>query len=185
MNNESNNPNDPHTTGPISLGKDRTRDSNPPYQPFTPQPAFSSPPSEHEGPKRHSKLGVTSFILALVSVVLFIMMIVFGSVFVKQIANSDIVLADPADTAAFEASLQAAIEDLGQEFIVPIMLAIVSLFAAIGISFVGLILGVIGAFSKVRKRVFSVVGIILNGIIVLGTIGVGILGLVMAVAGQA
>ncbi|NIK76893.1 hypothetical protein FHS15_002018 [Paenibacillus castaneae] len=182
MNNEHDNSNDPHTGHTIGLEKQDTSSSA-----FSPNPfesGFSNPPFVPEVPKTHSKLGVASFILALVAVVLFIVAIAFGSVFVKQIVDSNIVLADPSDRAAFEASLQNYLEDLGKEFFIPVMIAVMSVLAAMALSFVGLILGIIGAFTKMRKKAYSVVGIIINGLIVVSTIGFFIIGLVFAAAGS-
>lgn len=50
------------------------------------------------------------------------------------------------------------------------------------IHFVGLILGIAGAFQKQRKRLFAVLGIVLNGILVLAAATVCILALSLVVA---
>jgi len=50
------------------------------------------------------------------------------------------------------------------------------------IHFVGLVLGIAGAFQKERKRLFAVLGIVLNGLLVISAVTICILALSLVVA---
>ncbi|MBD2872586.1 hypothetical protein [Paenibacillus arenilitoris] len=162
-------------------GSEHGQDHPYPNDPYAARPVFSSPIPPQEAPMKQSGLGIASFVLALISLVLLIVAFVFGSMFADQIVNGDLALADPNDTAAFQQSLEA----LGGDVLVPVMLAGLSVLAAVGISFIGLILGIIGAFSKNRKKVFGVIGIVLNAILVVGAILLFVLSLALGAAGVA
>lgn len=144
------------------------------FEHYPPGPGFTSTPPVEEGPKKQSGLGIASFIISLVSVVLIIASIALVASFAGDIANNELLLNDPA-----------AIESMDQETLVPIMLAGLSILASIGVAAVGLILGIISAFSKTRRKVFGVIGIILNGIIVIGAIGLVIVGLALGASAVA
>lgn len=104
---------------------------------------------------------------------LLIIALVSGSSSVDQIVNSDLILADPNDTAAF----QASIESLGEEVLVSVVLAVVCIFGAGFISFIGLILAIIAACSSKRRRLFGVIGIVLNVVVIVGGISLFIAGI--------
>ncbi|WP_054023657.1 hypothetical protein [Bacillus sp. FJAT-28004] len=136
-------------------------------EPYASRPVFSNEQPINEGPKKHSGIGITSFIIGLLAVVLLIIAFVSGSTFADQIANTDITIADPSDTAAFQASIEA----LGQEVLVSMMLAIVCIFGAGLLSLAGLVLAIIGAVSSKRRKTFGVIGIVLNILVFVGGIG--------------
>ncbi|WP_169085395.1 hypothetical protein [Paenibacillus sp. PL91] len=164
------------------MENERTNGTNlpPENDPFASRPVFSNEPSPYEGPKKHSGLGIASLIIGLISVVLLIIAIVSGSSFADQIGNNN--LPDPsADTAAF----QASIEELGQEVLASMVIAIFCIFGAGLISLVGLILAIIGAFSSKRRKVFSVVGIVLNVLVFVGGIGLFFAGIASIAANVA
>lgn len=140
--------------------------------PYTTKPVFSNEQAVPEGPKKHSGLGIASFIIGLLSVVLLIIAIVSGSSFADQIANTDISIADPSDTAAFQASIEA----LGEEVLVSLIIAIFCIIGAGLLSLVGLILAIIGAFSSKRRKLFSLIGIVLNILVFIGGIGLFVAG---------
>jgi hypothetical protein len=54
-----------------------------------------------------------------------------------------------------------------------------SLLVAAGLAVLGLILGIVGALQQGRKKVFSVLGIFINGGMILLVIGLMILGAAM------
>jgi len=135
-------------------------------EPYGSRPAFSNEQPLYEGPKNHSGIGITSFIIGLLSVVLLIIAFVSGSSFADQIANTDIIIADPSDKAAFQASIEA----LGQEVLVSMILAIACIFGAGLLSLAGLILAIIGAVSSKRRKTFGVIGIVLNILVFVGGI---------------
>ncbi|KRE35577.1 hypothetical protein [Paenibacillus sp. Soil522] len=138
-----------------------------PNDPYAARPVFSNELAVQEGPKKQSGLGIASFVIGLLSVVLLIIAIVSGSSFVDQIANTDLTIADPSDTAAFQESIEA----LGEEVLVSVIVAVFCIFGAGLLSLVGLILAIIGAFSGKRRKLFSVIGIVLNVLAFVGGIG--------------
>lgn len=69
------------------------------------------------------------------------------------------------------------VQSMEEEAIIPFMVVGFIIIAAIGVAFVGLVLGIIGAFSKTRRKVFSIIGIVLNGIIFVGAIALIFIGL--------
>ncbi|OBZ13405.1 hypothetical protein [Bacillus sp. FJAT-26390] len=148
-------------------------------EPFASKPVFSNDPTVYEGPKKQSGLGIASFIIGIIAVVLLVIAIVSGSSFTDQIASTE--LPDPsADRVAF----QNAIEDLGQEVLVSMVLAIFCIFSAGLISFVGLILAIIGVCSSKRRKMFSVIGIVLNVVVFVGGIALFFAG-ISAIAASA
>lgn len=144
------------------------------FAPYPPEPSFSSMPPDELGPKKQSGLGIASFIIALVSVVLIIVSIALVASFASDIANNELLLNDPT-----------AIESMEEEALVPVMLAGLSILASIGVAMIGLILGIISAFSKSRRKVFGVIGIILNGLIVIGAVGIVVVGLAIGASAVA
>ncbi|OMF31754.1 hypothetical protein BK133_15210 [Paenibacillus sp. FSL H8-0548] len=142
-------------------------------EPYASKPIFSNEHSDTIVVKKHSGLGIAAFIIGLISVVLLIIALVSGSSSVDQIVNSDLILADPNDTAAF----QASIESLGEEVLVSVVLAVVCIFGAGFISFIGLILAIIAACSSKRRRLFGVIGIVLNVVVIVGGISLFIAGI--------
>ncbi|MGO4183367.1 hypothetical protein AB4Z45_10525 [Paenibacillus sp. MCAF9] len=141
-------------------------------EPYGSRPVFSNDQTIYEGPKKHSGIGITSFIIGLLSAVLLIIAIVSGFSFADQIANTDVIIADPSDSAAFKASIEA----LGQEVLVSMMLTIVCIFGAGLLSLAGLILAIIGAVSSKRRKTFGVIGIVLNVVVFVGGIALFFVG---------
>jgi phosphoglycerol transferase MdoB-like AlkP superfamily enzyme len=144
------------------------------FAPYPPEPSFSSMPPGEAQPKKQSGLGIASFIIALLSVVLIIVSIALAATFAGDIANNELLLNDPT-----------AIESMDKEKLVPIMIAGLSILGSIGIAVIGLILGIISVFSKTRRKVFGVIGIILNGLIVIGTVGLVVVGMIIGAAAVA
>lgn len=132
-----------------------------------------SPPKE-DGPMKQSGLGIASFILALVTVLLVVGSIISATMFVSGVAG---------DTQGFLNEIEKMEEQntIPSEF-VSIMIAGLCMIASIGIALIGLILGIVGAVQKNRRKVFAIIGIVLNGLIVLGAAGIVIIGLLSAAA---
>ncbi|WP_138755464.1 hypothetical protein [Paenibacillus sinopodophylli] len=137
-----------------------------PNDPFESKPIFSNEPIIDSGPKKQSGLGIASFIIGLAAVVLLIIAFATGSSFTSQLADSNLIITDPEDTAA----VQAAFEELGETVFASLVVAIVCIFGAGFISFVGLILAIIAACSSKRRRLFGVIGIVLNVVVIIGGI---------------
>src|SRR5207302_2799213 len=92
--------------------------------------------------RKHSKLGIASFLVALGFPLLLLVLFVIPAVGYGRIDNQK-------DDEIF---------------------LIVIIFGGLGapiIHFVGLVIGIAGAFQKERKRLFAILGIVLNGILVL------------------
>ena len=90
----------------------------------------------------HSKLGIASFLIALAFPSLLLLLLAIPAVGYGRIDNQK-------DDEIF---------------------LIVIMFGGLGgpiIHFVGLVIGIAGAFQKERKRRFAILGIVLNGILVL------------------
>lgn len=103
---------------------------------------------------RHSGLGITSFVIALIAALfLFLLVIVAGLMEASSPGGMD------------EESIQAILVGL-------------LLFAGTGIDLVSLLLGIIALFQKDRKKVFAILGVVLSGVTLLGVGGLVILGLI-------
>jgi hypothetical protein len=100
----------------------------------------------------HSGLGIASFIIGLIVIVLTLLVVLL----------SVVVQANRAHRSTADA-----------------MLGISLLFGCVGLlaSVVGLGLGVAGVFQEDRNRTFAVVGIILNGLVILGTVALILIGM--------
>lgn len=96
---------------------------------------------EEEKAKRHSKTGISSFVIAIISISLFLLILTFP------------------------------LDDTNSELIIGLM----AIFAVI-IAFIGIVLGAIGCFAKEKKRVFAIIGVILNLMLVLFFISLMIFG---------
>ena len=109
------------------------------------------------GPRHlpHSGLGIASFIIGLVVVVIILLMVLLIGVLASNRANRN-----TAETMGVMTGL----------FVCGGALA----------SLVGLGLGMAGVFQEDRNRTFAVIGLILNGLIILGTAALFIIGMAFA-----
>ncbi len=105
-----------------------------------------------EQTRKHSGLGIASFAL---------------SIFVGLAAIALVVVA-----GVMEASSAGGIDE---ESVFALIVGL-SVFAVIGMNFVGVGLGIAGLFQSNRLKVFPILGVIFNGLVVLGLIGLMILG---------
>ncbi|XEC96415.1 hypothetical protein AB6A23_07685 [Paenibacillus tarimensis] len=120
-------------------------------QPFT---QVAEPESGQEVPLKQSGLGVASFIIGIVSIIA-----VIGCAIAATAGISEFISANGALEIEDPESLQ-----MNSAIIISGLLILVSL----GLSFIGFILGVIGLFMKRRRKVFGIIGVILNGLLVFG-----------------
>lgn len=116
---------------------------------------------------KHSGLGISSFVLAIISILVFII----GIIMVVA-ASADFVNMSPSE---IESEMMAG---AGGDF-AAIVGAGLLLMLAIGISIIGLILGIIGLVIKNRKKIFGILGVVLNGLMVLGIVFLMIIGLAL------
>lgn len=143
----------------------------PEENPYASQPAFSSEPPIVEGRMKHSGLGIASFVMAIIAILLGVLGMILSVVFVAQAAE------DPT-SLLIEAESGTIPEGVGS-----ILAAVVLMFLGVGISFIGLILGIVGIFAKNRRKVFAIIGLVVNGLITLGMLLLFLLGLAGSVAG--
>ncbi|MDQ0058892.1 hypothetical protein [Paenibacillus harenae] len=176
MDNEHNQPPDLSKDTNAPSSSDQPRDNG--YSPYSSDARFSDDRSNEVGPLKQSKLGIASFIIALVAVVLLVV------AFALATANS-------AEFVDFVAEVEATggtiatpeqLEAIGGEIIGTLVLIIVCMFGSMGIALVGAILAFIGIFAKNRRKTFAIIGLVLNGLLILGAIGLVIAGLAMGAA---
>ena len=112
-----------------------------------------SPDVQYQAPMKHSRLGIASFIVSLVTLLLFFLIILIAGVYATN---------NPG-----------AIEQEMSPFL--IFIGFITIFALL-LCLVGIGLGIAGALQKDRKVVFAVLGLIFNAVIFFGAIGLAILG---------
>ncbi|MGG4141665.1 hypothetical protein ABEW34_00915 [Paenibacillus algorifonticola] len=150
---------------PISFTKsDTDHTQTPDYNPYgsAPSAGFSDPsPFQPSQPLKHSGLGIASFIMAIASIIIGVISIIMFFAAIASVipTGNEYLMEDPA-----------YFEDLITGGAGSFMASIIAIILSVGITFVGLILGIIGACSKQRRKVFAVIGIILNGLGVMGTV---------------
>jgi len=132
-----------------------TRHPQEPYQSPHAQPWDSMETAQE--PRKHSGLGIASFILA---------------IFAGFTAFALVVTA-----GVLEASTPGGIDD---ESPVAIIIGL-SLFAIIGVNLLGIALGVAGIFQPNRYRTFPVLGILFNLMLIMAFLLLVVIGLTIAV----
>ena len=122
-----------------------------------PYSASRTPIQDQQGPiiakQKHSRLGIASFVLAML----------IGILAVGLVVTAGIVEAS-SPGGIDEQSAVAIIVGLG-------------IFAIIGLSFVGCGLGIAGLFQPNRNRLFGILGLIFNTLIIFGLVGLIAIGL--------
>lgn len=129
---------------------------NPPFSPVSGSSPYDEFPRDDRrvGPLKHSGLGIASFVLSLIGILLFIVCIVAIIGTVASMVDSSGRIAD-VETLE-NGSLLMAIGFAG-----------FGILGAAILNLVGLILGIVGLVIKDRKKVFAIIGTILNGLCVL------------------
>lgn len=129
---------------------------NPPFSPVSGSSPYDEFPRDdrRSGPLKHSGLGIASFVLALIGILLFIVCIVAIIGTVASMVDSSGRIADMETLE--NGSLLMAIGFAG-----------FGILGAAILNLVGLILGIVGLVIKDRKKVFAIIGTILNGLCVL------------------
>ena len=131
-----------------------------PDQPYAPPRVGPSahPPEYPYAELRHSGFGIASFVLSiLIGIGFFVLFIVAGVIEANTPGGMD-----EESTAAIAVGLL--------------------LFFGMFSSLVAIVLGFVGVFQQNRKKVFAILGIAFNSMIILGTIGLVILGLAISAA---
>ncbi|WP_309121020.1 hypothetical protein [Paenibacillus sp.] len=119
--------------------------------------------------RTHSRIGIASFILAVVSVLGIIGSAIGASVLAAGFAN------DPAFLNGVEAGVLP--EGMGG------FLAVIGLmFLFILTALVGAVLGLVGLFQKERLKLFSILGLVFNSLVVLFVMVIMMIGMLAAPA---
>lgn len=112
----------------------------------SPQPEITFiPPVD----KKHSGLGITSFVLSVISLIGYIIMASLGNVMLEPYVTPEGI------TQPTQESLDA-MTSLAAVFLIIVF-----------INLIGFIIGMIGTFSKKQKKSYSVIGAIINGVVLL------------------
>ncbi|CAA9460432.1 MAG: hypothetical protein AVDCRST_MAG25-773 [uncultured Rubrobacteraceae bacterium] len=108
---------------------------------------------------RHSRMGIASFVISILVVVAILALVVGAPLVLSSTDALDAQSFDPADPQSIDLSNPAiiALQVIGLGFILGVLL-----------SFVGFGLGVAGLIQRRRKRLFAIVGAVLNGLVILG-----------------
>ena len=137
--------------------------TQPPYDPgpYGSQPAYPPPgysafyPQYGESVIPHSGLGIASFIIALVGAAIFVCAMVF---IVFHMAQMGGVVNEQAPEA---------------------VLSGLSMCGGLVLNIVGVVLGIAGLFQPNRKRLFAIMGLAFNGVIVLGVVALMLIGFLL------
>ena len=124
-----------------------------PYQPTSSANVYVQQPQQ----RRHSGLGIASFVLSIVGGLATLGVFVTAGVLEAQTPGG-----------------------LDEDSPVTMMVGL-AVFAAVGLALLGLALGIGGLVQPNRQRIFAILGTIFNGFIILGICGIMALG--MAVSG--
>jgi hypothetical protein len=124
-------------------------------------------PGEVGRENRQSRMGLASFILAIIAVVGVVVLIVISATLVSSAPGFDpnSPQIDP-ESAAFGA---LALVGFG-------------ILACLLVNLVGLGLGVAGVIQRRRKKLFAILGLVFNGLVLLGVIVLVVAGLALAPA---
>jgi hypothetical protein len=135
---------------------------------LNPEPEFTTAPStDQEPPRPQSKLGIASFIIGLVSIIGFIVCIIIATSSIMNYIESN-------------GKTIRNIEEISSN--IPLLAAGLLMIVCVGLSFVGLILGIVGACMKNTRKAFSIIGIVLNSLLTVGFVALFIFGIIMQAA---
>jgi len=131
--------------------------------------AFSPIDGEDYQPPKHSGMGIASFVLSLVGIVSFVILtIAIASLFVEAIDVNQIV-DDYGNRLMSDEEIADKIQPfIGYLILYPLLLLVV---------LVGLILGIIALTRPGTKKVFAVLGTVFNGLPLLFTVLLFLIGL--------
>jgi hypothetical protein len=135
------------------------------------QPNGYAPLSTYEKEPRitQSKLGIASFIIGLISIIIFIAGIIVVTTFIM---NQNFNVGN---------NIQREIEDSinNNDFsgYAPLVIGAIMMLGSALVSIIGLILGIVGACSRNKRKVFSILGIVLNALLPVGFIGLFLIGI--------
>jgi hypothetical protein len=136
-------------------------------------------PGTMEPPRlKHSGIGIAAFVLSLVALLMIAIGIVVATVSVGNIGSDDSFLLEMERIAGSYGEGQEA--EMGAELmeseafgsaIAVFMIAGILLLGSLAVAFIGLILGIVGVASRERRKTFGIIGLVINALILLGTVG--------------
>ena len=109
----------------------------------------------------HSRMGIASFVISILVVVAILALIVGAPLVLSSTGALDPQSFDPADPQSVDLPNRTliALQVIGFGFIGGVLL-----------SFVGLGLGIAGIIQRHRRKLFAIIGTVLNGLVVLGVL---------------
>lgn len=124
------------------------------------------------GPERenkHSRMGIASFVIAIVSIVAIVVLFVVAGFLTAQLSQGiDFQNASPQE---LQQDLQNSPGFIG------LALAGIGIFVSLLVSLVGFVLGVSGMIQNRRRKLFAVLGSVFNGLVLLAFVLLFLLGL--------
>lgn len=145
---------------------------------FTDPNASGSTTSLEQPPLKHSGIGIASFVLSLIALLMIVIGIVVAATSVGDLGSDESWLQEMdritnSYGAGQEAEIGAALmesETFGSAIAV-FMIAGIMLLGSLALAFIGLILGIVGVASRERRKTFGIIGLVINALILLGTVG--------------
>jgi hypothetical protein len=130
-----------------------------------------SPPPENQ--VKHSKIGIASFVLALLGLFLFCTAMLLALVYGASIGLSNPSIGqDPYQSYQY-------IDQTSPVFIISVVLSCCGPI----LNLVGLGLGIAAVAQKTDKKIFGILGLVISGLVLLTYCGLTVLGLVMQTGG--
>jgi hypothetical protein len=178
MNDNNRNNDDNQSVHPQDGNQTRHQD---PYReqlfadPFAPGSASTMEPPPR---LKHSGIGIAAFVLSLIALLMIVIGIVIATVSVGNIGSDDSLLQEIEQITGSYGEGQEA--EMGAELmeseafgsaIAVFMIAGILLLGSLAVAFIGLILGIVGVASRERRKTFGIIGLVINALILLGTVG--------------
>ncbi|MEW6093127.1 MAG: hypothetical protein AB1531_04090 [Chloroflexota bacterium] len=127
-----------------------------------------SPPDDQA---KHSKIGIASFVLALLGLFLFCTAMLLALVYGASLGLSNPSISqDPYQTYRY-------IDQTSPVFILSVVLSCCGPI----LNLVGLGLGIAAVAQKIDKKIFGILGLVISGLVLLTYCGLTVLGLVMQI----
>lgn len=145
---------------------------------FTDPYASGSTAAMERPPLKHSGIGIAAFVLSLIALLMIVIGVVVAATSVGNLGSDDSLRQEMERiTSSYgegqEAEIGAALmesEAFGSAIAV-FMIAGILLLGSLAIAFIGLILGIVGVASRERRKTFGIIGLVINALILLGTVG--------------
>ncbi|QHW30672.1 hypothetical protein GZH47_07245 [Paenibacillus rhizovicinus] len=117
-------------------------------------------------------MGIASFILGIISLVVFIAAIIVSTTFIMD----HITLNGNSNT--IRTDIEEQLKDAND--VIPLIVAFLMMLTSFGCGVVGLILGIVGACSKGKHKAFPIIGIVLNALLPVGFVTLFLLGIALS-----